>query len=202
MAPKPAWFRQSLRKIRDEQDQKKGFSRSFGARSGSPAANLSIKQKIHSFETFSNSEAPENGGHRRPGATSLTVMESKGPHASHDTASNQSAVACAPTKDDPPTDLTPHLDSGPDDFQSTPVCEREAALSSKQGPERESVEVNRSAEPREPVPVATSCGDEDHDGKLLSISDDSSCLRGLEAESIGRILTFSNQVGSARPRTN
>uniref|UniRef100_UPI001ED7D40E pro-interleukin-16 n=1 Tax=Scatophagus argus TaxID=75038 RepID=UPI001ED7D40E len=90
VAPKPTWFRQSLRKIRDEQDQKKqdkpaeqkptvGFSRNFGVRSASSAANLSIKQKIHSFETFSSSESPEKGGNRRPVAptTSLPLMEQK-----------------------------------------------------------------------------------------------------------------------------
>ncbi|KAG7220825.1 hypothetical protein INR49_031564 [Caranx melampygus] len=89
VAPKPAWFRQSLRKIRDEQDQKKqakpaeprvsvGFqNRNFGIRSASSASNLSIKQKIHSFETFSGLDATEKGGHRRPTApsSSLPLME-------------------------------------------------------------------------------------------------------------------------------
>ncbi|XP_008290963.1 pro-interleukin-16 [Stegastes partitus] len=94
VAPKPAWFRQSLRKFRDEQDQKNharpseprpaaGFSRNFGARSASSAANLSIKQKIHSFETFSGSESPEKGGSRRPVAPSsslpLVEKESRSP---------------------------------------------------------------------------------------------------------------------------
>lgn len=88
VAPKPTWFRQSLRKIRDEQDNKKqakaselrpatGSSRSFGARSGSSSTNQSIKQKIHSFETFSSSEGPEKGTNRRPVApsTSLPLLE-------------------------------------------------------------------------------------------------------------------------------
>ncbi|XP_056226770.1 pro-interleukin-16 isoform X2 [Seriola aureovittata] len=89
VAPKPAWFRQSLRKIRDEQGQKKqakpaeqrqavGFqSRSFGIRSPSSASNLSIKQKIHSFETFSSPESGEKGGNRRPvtPSSSLPLME-------------------------------------------------------------------------------------------------------------------------------
>ncbi|XP_067453826.1 pro-interleukin-16 isoform X2 [Thunnus thynnus] len=88
VAPKPAWFRQSLRKIRNEQAQKKiakpaeqrptaGFNRSFGVKSASSAANLSIKQKIHSFETFSTPESPEKGDNRRPVApsTSLPLME-------------------------------------------------------------------------------------------------------------------------------
>ncbi|XP_054626470.1 pro-interleukin-16 isoform X2 [Dunckerocampus dactyliophorus] len=70
VAPKPAWFRQSLRKIRNEQDQNKqgeavkrragGFYRSFNVRSASSVASLSIKDKIHSFETFSNPDSPDN----------------------------------------------------------------------------------------------------------------------------------------------
>ncbi len=99
VAPKPTWFRQSLRKIRDGQDQKKqtkpaeqrpamGFNRSFGVRSASSAANLSIKQKIHSFETFSSSEVgPEKGGYRKPVAPStsppLMEKESSSHPASH-----------------------------------------------------------------------------------------------------------------------
>lgn len=88
VAPKPTWFRQSLRKIRDEQDQKKqdkpagqrptvGFNKSFGVRSASSAAKLSIQQKIHSFESFSSPEGPEKGGNRRLVApsTSLPVVE-------------------------------------------------------------------------------------------------------------------------------
>ncbi|XP_058485926.1 pro-interleukin-16 [Solea solea] len=84
VAPKPTWFRQSLRKIRDEQDVKKrvnsaeqrsaaGFSRNFGIRSASSAANLSIKQKIHSFETFSSPESPEKRSQRRLVAPSASL---------------------------------------------------------------------------------------------------------------------------------
>ncbi|XP_073320336.1 pro-interleukin-16 [Pagrus major] len=89
VAPKPTWFRQSLKKIRNDQDQKKqdikhnktaeqrptgGFTRTFGGRSASSTANLSIKQKIHSFETFSSPEGPEKGDNRRP-STSLPLVE-------------------------------------------------------------------------------------------------------------------------------
>ncbi|XP_072237423.1 pro-interleukin-16 [Leuresthes tenuis] len=87
VAPKPVWFRQSLRKIQDDQDQIKlpkseqkiaaGFSRSFGSRSASAAANMSIKQKIHSFETFSCPESQETGSNKRSTAppTSHSVLE-------------------------------------------------------------------------------------------------------------------------------
>ncbi|XP_068457645.1 pro-interleukin-16 isoform X2 [Clinocottus analis] len=97
VAPKPVWFRKSLRKIRDEQDQKMqakaaeqrsavGFNRSFGVRSTSSAANLSIKQKIHSFETFSSPEVPDQGCTRRPVAPANSLpleTESKRRPASH-----------------------------------------------------------------------------------------------------------------------
>ncbi|XP_040893196.1 pro-interleukin-16 [Toxotes jaculatrix] len=102
VAPKPAWFRQSLRKIRDEQDQKKqakpaeqrpsvGSNRSFGVRSASSGANLSIKQKIHSFETFSSPGSPEKGNgrvHRPPVAPSTSLppieKESRSRRVSHE----------------------------------------------------------------------------------------------------------------------
>lgn len=88
VAPKPVWFRQSLTKIQDEQDQKRqakpaeqrpsvGFNRGFGVRCASSATNLSIKQKIHSFETYSRPEETEMGCIRRPlvPSTSPVLME-------------------------------------------------------------------------------------------------------------------------------
>ncbi|XP_061526557.1 pro-interleukin-16 isoform X3 [Phycodurus eques] len=89
VASKPAGFRQSLRKIRHEQDQKKqcesgkprhavGFYRSFNMRFASSVANLSIKDKIHSFETFSTPDSPkkvDNKRHVVP-STSFPLMES------------------------------------------------------------------------------------------------------------------------------
>lgn len=86
VAPKPAWFRQSLRKIGEdhkmqalpaEQRRAVAFNKRFGIRSASTATSLSIKQKIHSFETFSSPETPENGDARRTVApcSSLPLME-------------------------------------------------------------------------------------------------------------------------------
>ncbi|XP_046897228.1 pro-interleukin-16 isoform X2 [Hypomesus transpacificus] len=78
VAPKPTWVRQSLRSIRNGRGQQEkdtppehrarvGGTRTFGVnlRSASSAANLSIKQKIHSFETFSSPEGVQNGSIRR-----------------------------------------------------------------------------------------------------------------------------------------
>uniref|UniRef100_A0A3Q3K2E2 Pro-interleukin-16 n=1 Tax=Monopterus albus TaxID=43700 RepID=A0A3Q3K2E2_MONAL len=282
VAPKPSWFRQSLRKIRDEQDQKKQakpaeprsavcFSRSFGGRAASTAANLSIKQKIHSFETFSSPESPEKGGNKRhvTSSTSLLLMEKEtGSHpSSHEDVnskheipkeiqSNQSAfveetnnnVPSSPTavtsstsesdsqttikscEDKPPsiqapTDLPPtgtirnDLESDINDTQSAIVHDDRNVLPPKEECELERVDVSRSRESKD-LPLATSSPDEEESptegaegyeaqsqGRLLSMDGsaapptDSNSLRGLEGESLGKILTFSNQVSQALMRS-
>ncbi|XP_027871246.1 pro-interleukin-16 isoform X1 [Xiphophorus couchianus] len=76
VAPKPAWFNPSLRKIQENPDQRKqvsdskeipeaGVTRSFGGRSTSGTVSMSFKQKIRSFETFSTAEAQEKRASRR-----------------------------------------------------------------------------------------------------------------------------------------
>lgn len=98
VAPKPAWFRQSLRKIRDEQHQKTtekpniGFSRSFGVRPAS--SGLSIKQKINSFENFSSHEGSDKVGSRRPvvPSTSLPLEEKESRSYSSSHRDNEKAV--------------------------------------------------------------------------------------------------------------
>lgn len=98
VAPKPTWFRHSKKKVQEEQgrrttldkppEQKKlPVSASRGFRSASDGANLSLKQKIHSFETFSSPSSLEKDN-RRPFATSsstpLVEKESKRLHGSCD----------------------------------------------------------------------------------------------------------------------
>lgn len=98
VAPKPTWFRYSKKKIPDEKgrkttldkpsEQKKPpVSSSRGLRSASDGANLSLKQKIHSFETFSSPSSLERDN-RRPFATSSSIplveKESRRLHGSHD----------------------------------------------------------------------------------------------------------------------
>uniref|UniRef100_A0A8C5GZC1 Uncharacterized protein n=1 Tax=Gouania willdenowi TaxID=441366 RepID=A0A8C5GZC1_GOUWI len=61
VAPKPAWFLQSLRRIQDEQNQRrqrKSEEQLSGIRS-----RMSIKQKISSFENFSSSSGREQHLH-------------------------------------------------------------------------------------------------------------------------------------------
>lgn len=98
VAPKPTWSRYSKKKIQDEKgrkttldkpsEQKKPpVSSSRGLRSASDGANLSLKQKIHSFETFSTPSSLERDN-RRPFATSSSIppveKESRRLHGSHD----------------------------------------------------------------------------------------------------------------------
>ncbi|XP_036819336.1 pro-interleukin-16-like isoform X4 [Oncorhynchus mykiss] len=86
VAPKPVWNRQSLRSIRNGRPQAelakpldiRGGGTTFGVRlrPTSSTAQLSIKQKIHSFETFSSPEGKGQemeGNNRRPLAPSTSL---------------------------------------------------------------------------------------------------------------------------------
>lgn len=113
VAPKPPWFRQSLRKILDERERKKpdkaaaqrahmGFSRSFCGRSGSSAANMSIKQKIHSFETFSTPAGSEMVDNRKPLSVSTSCPPVETESRSHSGSINNGK------------------DGGPEEIQANP----------------------------------------------------------------------------------
>lgn len=87
VAPKPAWVRQSLRSIKSGKSPAEAFKhpdsrsqdtgRTFGVslRATSSAANLSIKQKISSFETFSNADGAEKTSRRLAPSSSLPLVE-------------------------------------------------------------------------------------------------------------------------------
>ncbi|KAL1007495.1 hypothetical protein UPYG_G00087550 [Umbra pygmaea] len=86
VAPKPAWIRQSLRSIRNGKPQvelakpsdKRGGGMTFGVSLRSTSAtNLSMKQKIHSFETFSSSDGQEKGGNNRRAIAPSTSLPLK-----------------------------------------------------------------------------------------------------------------------------
>ncbi|CAN9506853.1 unnamed protein product [Ophioblennius macclurei] len=222
VAPKPTWFRQSLRKIRDEQDQRRnvnpseqrpaaGFSRSFGVKSASTAANLSIKQKIHSFETFSSPESSEKAAHKRPAApsTSLSVMESRslssGDYESRkhespkeiqfteQTSANPNTAtygAHTPTtakscKDELPsiTDLPPSDTTGAD-----PQIEDSASVS--QQPEPEHAALGRSSESQSLPPVPESKSDQ----KLVADTSE-----GPEVEEERKNIKLQDRAHSAAP---
>ncbi|XP_036400199.1 pro-interleukin-16 [Megalops cyprinoides] len=127
VAPKPVWIRQSLRSIKGGRQQpepvkppdKKAqdLGRTFGVslRATSAGTNLSFKQKLHSFETFSSAEPPERGSRRLGPSTSLPLMDKplsrsdvRGPAADVGaTANGGSAVIGTPATDgrssSPPT---------------------------------------------------------------------------------------------------
>uniref|UniRef100_A0A096LQ76 Pro-interleukin-16 n=1 Tax=Poecilia formosa TaxID=48698 RepID=A0A096LQ76_POEFO len=96
VAPKPAWFNPSLRKIQVNSDQRKqtsdskeipeaGVTRSFGGRSTSGTVSMSFKQKIRSFETFSTAEAQEKRASRSstPHSNLLTLLKQESESACH-----------------------------------------------------------------------------------------------------------------------
>lgn len=84
VAPKPTWSRYSKKNTQEEQRQKTNLdkapeqkapgSSSRGLRSASHGANLSLKQRIHSFETFS-SPTSQDRDNRRPWATSSSIPQ-------------------------------------------------------------------------------------------------------------------------------
>ncbi|XP_032392428.1 pro-interleukin-16 [Etheostoma spectabile] len=271
VAPKPVWFRQSLRKLRDEQGQKKQakaaeqrptvvFNRSSGVRSASSAANLSIKQKIHSFETFSSPECPEKGGNKRPVAPSASlslekesesppfsldcgkgehkipeviqasVRETDSTHVSAITSSASEAssqTTAKETEDKPPSIQSPtdlplsetiskELNSGIHDSHSAPVHDDRNVFLPKQECELEREALTRSTEYKVLPPVTSVRSTEaegesspegmeedgaQSQGKLPTPATDSNAPRGLEGESLDRILAFSNQVSQAWMRS-
>ncbi|KAM9461157.1 pro-interleukin-16 isoform 2-T2 [Clarias gariepinus] len=87
VAPKPAWVRQSLRSIKSGRSPAEAFKkteirsqdtgRTFGvsSRSTSSTSNLSFKQKLSSFETFSNADGADRTSRRTAPSSSLSQME-------------------------------------------------------------------------------------------------------------------------------
>uniref|UniRef100_A0A8C9ZZE5 Pro-interleukin-16 n=1 Tax=Sander lucioperca TaxID=283035 RepID=A0A8C9ZZE5_SANLU len=251
VAPKPIWFRQSLRKLRDEQGQKKQakaaeqrpavvFNRSSGVRSTSSAANLSIKQKIHSSVAPSASLPLEKesgsppfshgncgkGEHKIPEEIQASVKETDSTHVSAITSSASEAssqTTAKETEDEPPSIQSPtdlllsetiseELDSGIHDSHSAPVHDDRNVFPSKQECELEREHLTRSTE-CEVLPPVTSVRSSEAEGesppegteedgaqsqgKLQTPATDSNAPRGLEGESLERILAFSNQVSQA-----
>lgn len=249
VAPKPAWFRQSLRKIREEQTQTKpskaiidqtstvGFSRSFGAKNAA-SNNLSIRQKINSFETFSGPESPEKFIGRRSVAssnslpltekeTSQTTKSKRRDEAKDDNANESvSALSAVTTKtntsspyssesvdtspeDEPQSLFTPtnqetndscstHDNTNETPGPMSPMCtERTEDLSSfDESPVRPSANAEES-----PHPESDGDQEERQEKALNTSSVENSSIKGLEGESLGKILAFSNQVSHALMRS-
>ncbi|XP_067257184.1 pro-interleukin-16 isoform X1 [Chanodichthys erythropterus] len=96
VAPKSAWVRQSLKSIKSgkpitgalkhQDNRSHDTSRTFGSslRSASSGANLSIRQKISSFETFSGTDGAERPNRRLAPTASLPPMEKTAKSSSAD----------------------------------------------------------------------------------------------------------------------
>uniref|UniRef100_H3CMJ8 Pro-interleukin-16 n=1 Tax=Tetraodon nigroviridis TaxID=99883 RepID=H3CMJ8_TETNG len=234
VAPKPPWFRQSLKKIQDERERKKtdkpaaqkphvGFSRSFGGRSGSSAANLSIKQKIHSFETFSTPAAPEMVENKKPTSVSsfCPPVESKSHSGSinnkkdevpEEIQANPPPSASTinpstsegqpqhpqeqPVSNQEPRDLVvADLDSGSNDAVSSPDHDERNTSPSEQEPETEGSAVSPSATSLRPSEGLANSPqvDIEMDGALNG----NQLQKDLDGENLEKILTLSNQVSQA-----
>lgn len=151
VAPKPPWFRQSLRKILDERDQRKsikpaeqrphtGFNRSFGGRSSS-AANLSIKQKIYSFETFSTPAGTERVDNRKP-----LSLSSPCPPVETETTSPSRSVENG-------------KDEGLEDIQADPTVSTIDPCSSEEQPQQEQPVSNQEPRNREIAALVSGSND-------------------------------------------
>ncbi|XP_062405442.1 pro-interleukin-16 isoform X2 [Sardina pilchardus] len=83
VAPKPTWFRKSLKKngqlppepLKTTEKKSPSVSRTFGVNLRSTPSNSSIKNRIHSFETFSSAEGPERGGRKVAAPTPVSSAE-------------------------------------------------------------------------------------------------------------------------------
>uniref|UniRef100_H2S1K1 Pro-interleukin-16 n=1 Tax=Takifugu rubripes TaxID=31033 RepID=H2S1K1_TAKRU len=152
--PDPPWFRQSLRKILDERDQRKsvkpaeqrphmGFNRSFGGRSSSSAANLSIKQKIYSFETFSSPAGTEKVDNRKP-----LSLSSPCPPVETQTTSHSGSVENG-------------KDEGPEDIQAdpSPTVSATDPSSSEEQPQQEQPVSNQEPRDREIADLVSGSND-------------------------------------------
>ncbi|XP_056607092.1 pro-interleukin-16 isoform X4 [Triplophysa dalaica] len=267
VAPKSALVRQSLKHIKagrpvreplkpDSRNQDTGRTFGIGLRGASSGANLSIRQKISSFETFSSAEVAERPSRRLAPTTSLPLIEktAKTQTVDHSHAGplicnleindNYQSLPTIPISTQPTaeekTSASPSLNIASDphsveeDSNSTSLgsniisepCEpipveettRDSVNIPKELPpvaetEQESIP---SPEPLTHVPRRSSSSKEAPAEKPTEVSGSHSVsLRtkslplgsseapnlGLEGESLGIILSFSNQVSSALMRS-
>ncbi|XP_031425581.1 pro-interleukin-16 isoform X3 [Clupea harengus] len=125
VAPKPAWFRKSLNKnrqlppeqLKPTENKSPSVSRTFGVNLRSTPSKSSIKQRIHSFETFSSAEGSERSTRRVATPTSLPAVERTACQSSAPVSSDTSTTGGSPTalksttdKEEPqPATVTPEV---------------------------------------------------------------------------------------------
>ncbi|XP_035274215.1 pro-interleukin-16 isoform X1 [Anguilla anguilla] len=259
VAPKPSWVRQSLRSGRvggqlqelskppDKRAQDAGRTFGVSLRATSSGGNLSFKQKIHSFETFSSPETPQRGSWRPGPSASLSLMD-KAPgrsDAAHSPADAGSAVngkpavngrpavtraaeeknpspvpAAAPAPDPTPvTSAIPEACSPPEEApnqsepkEEVPAPEEDVRTASPPPSEPRKCEIP-VATPKilpaeEPLPLRKDLESVTQTSLRTrslplsaSLSSEGPGLRVLDGESLGKILSFSNQVSHALMRS-
>ncbi|XP_052416865.1 pro-interleukin-16 [Carassius gibelio] len=271
VAPKPAWARQSIKSIKsgkpitealkhpDNRSHNTGRTFGISLRAASTGANLSIRQKISSFETFSSPDGAERPSRRLAPTASLPPVEKTTKASSTDysnagrtkvTTSNlhnnddsQSTPTISATtqpleeeKEEPASlgsDIIsePHPSPAEEENQSTshdsepckqipveepaldstkelpPVTETEQEPSPSEEDLPPSSHVPRRSSSSKEVPIEKSEGEGTHAVSLrtrslpLSPSSDAPNSGGLDGESLGIILSFSNQVSNALMRS-
>uniref|UniRef100_A0A8C2PVQ7 Pro-interleukin-16 n=1 Tax=Cyprinus carpio TaxID=7962 RepID=A0A8C2PVQ7_CYPCA len=271
VAPKPAWARQSIKSIKSGKpitealkhpdNRSHDTRRTFGIslRAASTGANLSIRQKISSFETFSSPDGAERPSRRLAPTASLPPVEKTTKTSSadysnegrtkvttinlHNNEDSQSTPTISATTKPPeeekqePASLgsdiisEPHHSPAEEENQSTshdsepckPIPVEEPALdSTKELPiatenEQEPSPSEEDLSPSSHVPRRSSSSKEGPIEKTegagthavslrtrslpLSPSSDTPNSSGLDGESLGIILSFSNQVSNALMRS-
>ncbi|XP_050971242.1 LOW QUALITY PROTEIN: pro-interleukin-16 [Labeo rohita] len=265
VAPKPAWARQSIKNIKsgkpitealkqpDNRSHDTGRTFGISLRAASSGANLSIRQKISSFETFSGTDGAERPSRRLAPTASLPPVEKTAKTSSADyssagrtkvTTSNlhnnddcQSTPTISATTQPPeeekqqPASLGADIISEPhpaeEEKQSAEPCKpipaEEPALDSAKElspvteTEQEPLPSQEDSPPSSHVPRRSSSSKEGptektegegiHAASLrtrslpLSPSSDAPISSGLDGESLGIILSFSNQVSNALMRS-
>ncbi|KAL1271899.1 hypothetical protein QQF64_030915, partial [Cirrhinus molitorella] len=265
VAPKPAWARQSIKNIKsgkpitealkhpDNKSHDTGRTFGISLRSASSGANLSIRQKISSFETFSSSDGAERPSRRMAPTASLPPVEKTAKTSSadysnagrtkvttsdlHNNDDCQSTPTISATTQPPeeekqqPASLGADIISEPhpaeEEKQSTESCKpipaEEPALDSAKElspvteTEQEPLSPQEDSPPSSHVPRRSSSSKEGPTEKTegegthavslrtrslpLSPSSDAPISSGLDGESLGIILSFSNQVSNALMRS-
>ncbi|KAI1889711.1 hypothetical protein AGOR_G00165760 [Albula goreensis] len=262
VAPKPVWVRQSLRNAKggrqlpepakppDKKTQDVGRTFGVSLRGTSSTANLSFKQKLHSFETFSSPEMPERGSRRLGPSASLPLMDKAAGRsnatrcpgdATHPPGEAGSAVNGRPVvtglADDAgpsPNPIVSNVTDPPPERSTITKASESASLpeepphQNRLDPEGETPEkVPETASPpssprrREvPHPAPESVPSEEPPPPMKDVvsfkqaslrtrslplttspSPDGPTLGALDGESLGKILSFSNQVSHALIRS-
>uniref|UniRef100_A0A8C1X9T0 Pro-interleukin-16 n=1 Tax=Cyprinus carpio TaxID=7962 RepID=A0A8C1X9T0_CYPCA len=269
VAPKPAWARQSIKNIKsgkpitealkhpDNRSQDTGKTFGISLRSASSGANLSIRQKISSFETFSSADGSERPSRRVAPTASLPPVEKTAKTSSADYSSaGRTKVTTSNLHNTDDCQSTPTISATiqpPTEEKQQPVSLGSDIISEPHPAEEEKQSTSQDSEPCKPIPAeepaldstkelppATeteqeplpSQDDLSHSSHVprrsssskegpaektegagthgvslrtrslpLSPSSDAPNSSGLDGESLGIILSFSNQVSNALMRS-